>query len=85
MAKGELNSRYLIGNSPAVTPLTTTLSRECPVDVVAVELREERVEGRQRVLRELGRRLPLQLRGELGQLGAQRRGPALRARALFRP
>lgn len=56
-------------------------SRERPVRVLAVELREERVEGRQRVLRELRRRLALRRRRrelrQLGQVGAQRRGPAL--------
>lgn len=65
---------YLIDQS------NTSLSRKCPVNVLVVELREEGVEGREGVLRELRR--GLLLRGELGQFRAQRRGPALRPPAL---
>lgn len=52
----------------------TALSRECPVNVHAVELGEEGVEGRQGVLGELR---GFVFRGELRQIRAEGRRPAL--------
>lgn len=57
-------------SGPTSTPHPPSRERPVRRHVLAVELREERVEGRQGVLRELGRRPR--------QLGAGRRGPALR-------
>lgn len=55
----------------------TSLSRKCPVNVLAVELGEERVEGRQGVLGELRGGLLFHFRRELGEVRAEGRGPAL--------